>query len=194
MTDRIAIVILWAMAIAGCSRWADPAGMPAATDEALPMQSAALGYERFYNFKGVPDGASPNGDLVYSNELFYGSTYYGGSYGAGTVFRMTASGEEHIVHSFEPAKNESAYPIGIALRHGVLYGATPSGGAHNEGTVFRVTTAGKERILYSFGSAGDAREPFSGLLMSRVLFTARRAGAHTRSEPSTASPPPVKNV
>ncbi|HLY03890.1 MAG TPA: choice-of-anchor tandem repeat GloVer-containing protein [Candidatus Cybelea sp.] len=136
----------------------------------------ATAYEKLYNFKGIPDGASPNGHLVDSNGLFYGSTYYGGASGAGAVFRMTASGEERVVHSFQSVKHESANPLGIAMLHGVIYGTTPGGGANDEGTVFTVTPAGKERTLYSFGHTGDAREPYSGLLPSNGTFYGEAGG------------------
>lgn len=166
MTIRISIVILSATAIAACSRLAGTAGMPPTTDSSFAMQSAAVGYDKIYNFKGIPDGASPNGDLVYLNGVFYGSTYYGGTYGAGSVVRVTASDEERVLHSFylSRSKRDSANPFGIALLRGALYGTTVRGGAYSAGTVFQMTTAGKERILHSFGHGGDARVPYSGLL------------------------------
>lgn len=126
----------------------------------------SVAYKKIYNFKGISDGASPNGDLVYLNGVFYASTYYGGAYGAGSVSRVTASGEERVLHSFylSRSKRDSANPIGIALLRGVLYGTTVSGGAYGSGAVFAMTTAGKERILHSFGYGSDARVPYSGLL------------------------------
>jgi uncharacterized repeat protein (TIGR03803 family) len=166
MRDRSAIAVLAATAIAACSRLADTAGMPPAADNSFALQSAAVVYKEIYNFKGIPDGASPNGDLVYLNGVFYGSSYYGGAYGAGTVFRVTASGEERVLHSFyvSRSKKTDANPLGIALLRGALYGTTVSGGAYGSGTVFTMTTAGKERILHSLGYGRDGRVPYSGLL------------------------------
>jgi uncharacterized repeat protein (TIGR03803 family) len=166
MTYRSAILVLSATAIAACSRLAGTAGIPPATDNSFAMQSATVGYKEIYNFKGIPDGASPNGDLVYLNDAFYGSSYYGGAYGAGTVFRLTASGEERVLHSFylSRSKRTDANPFGIAPLRGELYGTTVRGGAYSAGAVFAMTTAGKERILHSFGDGSDARVPYSGLL------------------------------
>ncbi|MBV8530358.1 MAG: hypothetical protein JO104_03500, partial [Candidatus Eremiobacteraeota bacterium] len=86
-----------------------PAGPPL-----TPSAMDRTEYTTIYNFKGIPDGASPNGDLVYSNGVFYGTTYYGGVYGEGTLFRMTASGKERVLHDFRlsRSKDDAANPIG----------------------------------------------------------------------------------
>ena len=38
------------------------------------------------------DGAGPSGDLVLSAGVLYGTTYYGGSSNAGTVFKVKTDG------------------------------------------------------------------------------------------------------
>jgi uncharacterized repeat protein (TIGR03803 family) len=132
-----------------------------------PQKPGTTSYARIYNFKGIPDGASPIGDLVSANGAFYGSTYYGGSYGAGTIFRLTPSGQERRLYSFYLVrqKEDFANPLHIAILRGAIYGATVRGGAYEEGTVYRMTTDGKKaRIIYSLGKGADARVPYSGLL------------------------------
>jgi uncharacterized repeat protein (TIGR03803 family) len=178
MRNRVPIVILSATAITACSRWPGSVGMPPATSGASSLHSTASEYKRIYNFKGIPDGASPNGDLLYSNGVFYGSTYYGGSYGAGTVFRMTASGAERVIHSFHlsHSKQSIANPLGIALLNGMLYGTTVSGGAYSAGAAYRMTTDGDERILHSFGYGSDGRVPYSGLLLWNGTFYGEAGG------------------
>jgi uncharacterized repeat protein (TIGR03803 family) len=181
MTHRIWIAILSLAAIAACSRSPGPAALPPEADNALLLQRTAVAYKTIYDFKGIPDGASPNGDLAYSNGALYGSSYYGGVYGAGTVFRVTASGEERVVHYFHVfdshAKQANAYPLGIALLQGVLYGTTVHGGAYSDqGTAFAMTTAGRERIIHSFGYGSDARVPYSGLLASKGTLYGEAGG------------------
>ncbi|HEY2473277.1 MAG TPA: choice-of-anchor tandem repeat GloVer-containing protein [Candidatus Cybelea sp.] len=46
------------------------------------------------------DGTSPLGELTRLNGILYGTTYYGGACGDGTVFSITLSGTEKVLHSF----------------------------------------------------------------------------------------------
>ena len=95
-----------------------------------------------YWFKGQPDGADPDCQLIAdSNGVLYGATRYGGIANAGTVFSLAPSGEERILHSFRPRVGDGANPTGgLAMDHsGHFYGTTNSGGAYNYGTVFEVT-------------------------------------------------------
>ena len=45
-----------------------------------------------YSFKGKPDGASPNGGLVFENNKLYGTTADGGTTGLGTALRWAPTG------------------------------------------------------------------------------------------------------
>jgi len=50
-----------------------------------------------YNFKGAPDGREPIAGLVRDiRGNFYGTTYYGGAYNNGTVFRVDPRGAETV--------------------------------------------------------------------------------------------------
>ena len=46
------------------------------------------------------DGANPLGELTKMHGILYGTTYYGGACNAGTVFSITLSGTEKVLHSF----------------------------------------------------------------------------------------------
>jgi uncharacterized repeat protein (TIGR03803 family) len=129
-----------------------------------------------YSFHGSPtDGAGPWG-LVDVSGTFYGTTYYGGAYSnnscfvgvltCGTVFSITPSGKEKVLHSFSGP--DGANPIATLLNvNGTLYGTTQNGGAYGCGTVFSITLAGYETVLYSFigspPSGHDGCTPYSGL-------------------------------
>jgi uncharacterized repeat protein (TIGR03803 family) len=89
---------------------------------------------------------------------FYGTTYYGGtsarcSGACGTLFKITPSGAEKVLHSFTGFP-DGAYPdTGLTLgTDGNFYGTTSVGGKYNYGTIFRITPAGKLTILYNFCS------------------------------------------
>ncbi|MGA8326822.1 MAG: choice-of-anchor tandem repeat GloVer-containing protein, partial [Candidatus Cybelea sp.] len=54
----------------------------------------------------------------------------------GTVFSVTTSGTETVLHSFG-GSGDGAHPDASLLNvNGTLYGTTGGGGAHGDGTVF----------------------------------------------------------
>jgi uncharacterized repeat protein (TIGR03803 family) len=136
-----------------------------------------------YSFKGSPDGELPVAGLVDVGGALYGTTAAGGAYtscsragcgtvvctgGCGTVYSITPSGNETVLHSFGKG-GDGIDPIGslIAVR-GTLYGTTSEGGADTCsfgcGTVFSVAPSGAENVIYSFGTYPDGNTPRAGLL------------------------------
>ncbi len=91
-----------------------------------------------HSFYDAPDGCSPNGGLLDVKGTLYGTTAYGGSYhgGGGTVFRVTATDKERVLHSFGFESDGSNPLAGLTELNGILYGTTDQGGAYGEGTVF----------------------------------------------------------
>src|ERR1700733_7514272 len=59
-------------------------------------------FTTLYNFTGGADGGYPEeGGLVQDQAgSLYGTTYLGGTSGYGTVFKVTLSGTETVLHSF----------------------------------------------------------------------------------------------
>ena len=51
-----------------------------------------------YAFKGGNDGFKPNGGLTILNGVFYGTTLQEGAWLYGTLFSVTPSGQEHVLH------------------------------------------------------------------------------------------------
>jgi uncharacterized repeat protein (TIGR03803 family) len=127
---------------------------------------------------GNEDGATPFGSLTLDGAgALYGTTYEGGAFNVGVVFRLTPpSGEdspwnETILHSFSGSvtgvSNDGAYPIGGVTfdAKGALYGTTFNGGLDGQGAVFKLTpnadrTSWHETLAYSFtGVDGDGSDP-----------------------------------
>jgi uncharacterized repeat protein (TIGR03803 family) len=82
--------------------------------------------------------------LLNVNGTLYGTTeeggaYGGGSYGFGTVFSITLSGHETVLHSFGSG-SDGLYPeSGVIDVNGTLYGTTFSGGDEEGGTAYSIT-------------------------------------------------------
>jgi YVTN family beta-propeller protein/uncharacterized repeat protein (TIGR03803 family) len=114
------------------------------------------------------DGAEPfSGPLVVGGNI-YGTTYWGGLYGQGTVFELTPAGQLTTLHSFAGGSNDGAYPIaGLVEVGGNFYGTTQLGGVNGVGTIFEITPAGQLTTLYSFCSqtnCSDGEIPYAGLI------------------------------
>src|ERR1019366_5673329 len=68
----------------------------------------------------------------------YGTTFLGGSFGGGTVFRLNAQGEV-LLQNFSGADGISPQGGMLLDTSGNLYGTTGQGGSSNVGTVFEIT-------------------------------------------------------
>jgi uncharacterized repeat protein (TIGR03803 family) len=109
------------------------------------------------------DGRYPQAGLLDVKGTLYGTTYYGGTQGAGTVFSITAAGTEKVLHSFGSGSDGTNPQAGLIDVNGTLYGTTYKGGTHGPGTVFSIKTTGTEKVLHSF-SGSDGANPEAGLL------------------------------
>jgi uncharacterized repeat protein (TIGR03803 family) len=118
-----------------------------------------------YSFDGAANGAYPNGGLVRDAEgNLYGTTYQGGAYNFGIIFKITALGQFTVLYSF-PGGAAGANPYAnLNLdQQGNIYGTTNSGGSHNFGIIFKLDASGNETVLHNFGKEGDGVHP-SGLI------------------------------
>lgn len=120
-----------------------------------------------YNFcslSGCTDGQYPYAPLVRDAAgNLYGTTQYGGTANLGVVFKLSASGQETVLHSFTGGA-DGVYPYAGLFRDaaGNLYGTTENGGTANLGVVFKISKTGKETVLHSFtGAANDGSYPLS---------------------------------
>ncbi len=124
-----------------------------------------------WSFGGTGDGTAPVGSLVQASDgNLYGLTETGGANSVGTVFKITTSGTETVLHSFSGTTADGGYPSPssslIQASDGNLYGMTQSWGANGGGMVFRITLSGTESVRWSFGGTGDGASPQGGLIQA----------------------------
>jgi uncharacterized repeat protein (TIGR03803 family) len=131
-----------------------------------------------HSFSGGNDGAIiENGLLSDSSGNFYGTTYYGGTSGLGTIFKIDASGHKTILFNFHGT--DGAYPAAGLVRDkdGNLFGTTTEGGSSKVGTVFKLDTTNQLTVLHNFTGGIDGAYPYSALLLSgKFLFGTTAAG------------------
>jgi uncharacterized repeat protein (TIGR03803 family) len=100
-----------------------------------------------------PDGSNPDGLVLATNGMFYGTTQYGGPNGSGSIFQMTEAGKLKTLYSFCSQANctdgeEPAGPL-VQGTSGKFYGVTPLSGSTGESTsvIFEITTSGAFTVL-----------------------------------------------
>lgn len=123
-----------------------------------------------YSFKGGSDGQAPFGGLTPVGRTLYGTTRQGGgASGYGTVFKISLTGHEKVIHRFGGTLgHDGASPwAGLTLVKGQLYGTTGAQGASGTwGTVYAITTSGRERVLHSFTDSPDGGTPLYANLLN----------------------------
>jgi uncharacterized repeat protein (TIGR03803 family) len=85
-----------------------------------------------YSFAGGTDGAQPHAGLIDVNGTLYGTTSAGGGTGCsgsgcGTVYSVSPTGSEVVLHSFGGSPDGSRPYAGLIGVKGTLYGTTVGG-------------------------------------------------------------------
>ncbi len=145
------------------------------------------GQYRDYHF--YDDGANPIASLIDVKGKLYGTTPAGGSGsvcgpvpGCGTVFRISPSGREKVLHSFGYFDDGASPAANLVNVKGELYGVTESGGGYSSfdyavGTVFSVSLTGTEQTLYTFGhNDPNGGGPIGGLIYVNDLLYGTTSG------------------
>lgn len=143
-------------------------------------------------FKSTPDAYYPESPLIkdHAGDL-YGSSYMGGAYGAGTVFKIhmkdDGKWDETVLHSFGGTNDGALLYAGLIFdAAGNLYGAASNGGNSGFGTVFELTPNGDgtwtETTLHQFGSRKDGLYPYSSLIFDAAgnLYGTTLGGGNCR--------------
>ena len=145
----------------------------------VPRGSGWL-FSSIYKFQDSPDGSSPEGALVVTQDGALIGTTVSGGYGDGTVFKLTPPATpchnascpwtETVIYCFS-GSDGLAPKAGLVLDpDGNLYGTTMSGGSgscyYGCGTAYKLSPAGDAwnyQLVYAFQGQGDGSAPAAGL-------------------------------
>ncbi len=130
-----------------------------------------------YSFTGGSDGGYPQGGLFQDAQgNLYGTTAYGGdvtanSPGFGVAFKLDATGNESVLHSFTGG-SDGNQPLATLTpdASGNLYGTAYWGGNTNSifpygaGVVWETDSSGAECLLYAFTGGADGGGPRASLV------------------------------
>jgi uncharacterized repeat protein (TIGR03803 family) len=157
--------------------------------ELMPEKGGKWKEKILHNFGNSADGSEPLGSVVLDAAGYlYGTTFYGGAYGDGTVFKLAQdkSGHwtENVLHNFDWNGEDgfSSRASVILDNSGNLYGTTVLGGTGGNGTVFEMTRGKNgswaEKVLYSFTGGTDGSLANAGLVFDAAgsLYSTTVAG------------------
>jgi len=130
-----------------------------------------------HSFTGGVDGNAPWAGVIRDSAgNLYGTTLYGGDVnchdggydGCGVVFKLSKSGKETVLHTFEGGMNDGGSPLSGVIRDsgGNLYGTTDEGGGltcpdgdPGCGVVFKIDESNTFTILHAFTGGSDGLGP-----------------------------------
>jgi len=135
-------------------------------DEGTVFKVTPSGQEAvIYNFANT--GSAPFGGVVLDSAgNLYGTTDAGGIKGGGIVFKLSAVGEETVLHEFTSAE-PNAPSAGVVLDSaGNLYGTTSTGSSPltEGGGVFVISATGHESVLHVFSDGKGGATPQGGVV------------------------------
>ena len=125
-----------------------------------------------YSFAGgTKDGCGPEGTPALDTlGNLYGTTTGCGSSNLGTVWKLSKSGKEKVLHNFAGGTKDGEQPIaGVILdANGNLYGDTQYGGGSGCfgtgcGVVYKLSKAGRLTLLHDF-TGSEGAFPVGGLI------------------------------
>lgn len=140
------------------------------------FEISATGQHRvLYTFTGGTDGGEPVGGVIRDSAgNFYGTASLGGisggcGIGCGVVFKLTPTGQESVLYTFQGGLDGGVPAAGLRRdQAGNLYGTTEYRGTSDWGVVFKLDPSGNETVLHSFTGGSDGATPRSDLIRDSV--------------------------
>ncbi len=129
-------------------------------------------FTTLWHFTGQPDGRSPQASVVLARDgRLYGTTYAGGNYDCGLLYRIATNGAKTNLYSFQWGPDGGApYAPLMQGKDGVLYGTTTYGGTYGNGVIFSIATNGQFTSLWSFAGGTEGGGTQAGLVQAGDWF------------------------
>jgi uncharacterized repeat protein (TIGR03803 family) len=123
---------------------------------------AEIVLQSIYQFPPAAYGANPQNRLLEGTPgTFYGTTYYGGAYSNGTIYKITSAGELTYLHSFDGTNGWRPWGALVWGDDGHLYGVARNNRTFNQpiadGVIFRCSTNGAFSQLFEFHGTNGSK-------------------------------------
>lgn len=129
-------------------------------------------YDVLVNFSGSSgdrQGSGPVGYLLKTTDnMFYGTTEYGGSGNYGVLFKYDPATKSYINYDLANSATYIFRPTGcLAEANGKIYGMVQNGGTNYLGSLYEFDPAtGLFDVKVSFSGVADGQTPYGGLTMA----------------------------
>jgi uncharacterized repeat protein (TIGR03803 family) len=147
-----------------------------------------------HRFQAATEGTEPASPLMAGSDgNLYGVTSRGGTYDAGTIYRISLTGAFEVIYTFTGGA-DGGRPLAalIESRDGSLYGTASIGGPDGGGVVFRIKAAFSQPLLtIDIPLAGTVHLPFEigGWAIDRGAWNDTGIDAvHVYAFPSSGGP------
>lgn len=147
------------------------------------MANAALPYEPIAAFQLGPTGAGRAKLIRHTDGYFYGVSAGGGANGAGTIFKLSPSGDLSTWVNFDGLNGGTKSEL-VSDGQGAFWGTTFAGGNYQRGSIYKVDIAtGKVTTVIDFPTADSpirGRYVRAGLVYDHAGFfwgTTQQGGA-----------------
>lgn len=132
----------------------------------LIFNQAYSQYTKLLDLTGYPEGRIPSNALFSDGTFLYGTSYYDGTNGLGTIFRILPDGSGYVKLFDFAGITSGSYPVGSLISDGTfIYGMTEYGGTFGNGTVFKIMPDGTGFVkLLDFEGFTNGRDPYGSLI------------------------------
>jgi uncharacterized repeat protein (TIGR03803 family) len=153
----------------------------------LALSAGAQSYSVLKSFTGV-DGQNPGATLLLSGNTLYGTTYAGGLFNAGAIFKINTNGTGFrvLTNFVSPTHSNGASPrADLVLSGSTLYGTTAVGGVYGGGTVFKLSTNGTGLSTILPLGFDTSRYPRAGVVLAASTVYGVTYGGPPPSSPQS---------
>ncbi|MHB8260217.1 MAG: choice-of-anchor tandem repeat GloVer-containing protein [Bacteroidia bacterium] len=142
-------------------------------------------YANLFDFDGASNGAYPYGNLISVGNFLYGTTFFGGANGDGTIFKIKPDGTGYaklIDFNYTNGSN----PYGDLFYDGTFLYGMINGGTSNSGNIFKIKPDGtKFSELSTINSKStNKNEPFYSLTYDGTYLYGMKSGSRTGTRSS----------
>ncbi len=168
--------------LASCAHAPGSPALPAAPAAGLPDARRSAAFTTLFSFDAT-NGRTPSAALIAANGELHGTTYGGGAHDDGTVFAISTTGTQRVLHAFKGGADGSLPQAPLLKSGGAFYGTTiDGGGPGGEGVVFKVTASGAESVVHRFKGGRDGASPYAGLVPANGVLYGTTAGGGKHSQ------------